>query len=101
MTLQIVTANRLIDGIVVYLAANGGWSEDLNAGLIARDEEAAKAALAAGEQAARERKVVAPYLIDVREADGAVVPVRYRELLRAAGPSSHPEFNRPQAGIRN
>ena len=97
MTLQIVTANRLVDGIVVYLGADGGWSENLNASLIARDDDAAKSALAAGEQATRDRQVVAPYLIDVRETAGGILPVRYRELLRAIGPSSHPEFGRPQS----
>jgi hypothetical protein len=38
--------------------------------------------------------VVAPYLIDVVVEDGRVWPVRYREVLRAVGPSTHPEFNR-------
>ena len=26
---NVVTANRLIDGIVVYLAADGGWTEEI------------------------------------------------------------------------
>jgi hypothetical protein len=97
MTLQIVTANRLKDGIVVYLATDGAWLEDVGASLIARDEDEAKTVLAAGEQAARERKVVAPYLIEVEERAGRIIPARYREQLRAFGPSSHPEFGRPPA----
>ncbi len=97
MTLQIVTANRLKDGIVVYLAADCAWPEDVGASLVARGDEEAKAALATGEQAARERKVVAPYLIEVEEQAGRIVPTRYREQLRAFGPSSHPEFGRPPA----
>ncbi|MGH6930984.1 MAG: DUF2849 domain-containing protein [Dongiaceae bacterium] len=97
MTLQIVTANRLRDGIVVYLGADGAWSERLNDSRVARDDEQAKGLLAAGEQAARDHRVVAPYLIDVQETADGIVPARYRELLRAIGPSSHPEFGRPQA----
>ena len=97
MTLQIVTANRLRDGIVVYLAEGGQWVEEVGRAAVAGDDESAKALLAEGERAVVERVVVAPYLIEVKAEDGRVVPTRYREVLRALGPSSHPEFNRPAA----
>lgn len=97
MTLQVVTANRLRDGLVVYLAEGGRWVEEVGQAVMASDAESAKALLAAGEQAVADRVVVAPYLIDVRAEGGRVMPTRYREVLRALGPSSHPEFNRPTA----
>ena len=31
--------------------------------------------------------VVEPYLVEVREADGSLTPIRYRERVRVAGPS--------------
>lgn len=96
MTLQVVTANRLRDGLVVYLA-EGGWVEEVGRAQVADNDEAAKALLAAGERAVAERVVVAPYLIDVKSEGGRVTPTRYREALRALGPSSHPEFGRPAA----
>jgi hypothetical protein len=93
MTLQIVTANRLTDGRVVYLAEGERWVEALRGSRIARNEDEAKTLLGIGETAARDRQVVAPYLIDVVEEDGRVWPVRYREVLRAVGPSTLPEFD--------
>jgi hypothetical protein len=94
MTLQIVTANRLADGRVVYLGEGERWIETLRGSRIAHSEDEAKSLLAIGEDAAKQRAVVAPYLIDVVVEDGRVWPVRYREVLRAVGPSTHPELNR-------
>jgi hypothetical protein len=50
---------------------------------------------AIAEKAVADRIVVAPYLIDVKIEGDHVTPTRYREVLRALGPSSHPEFGRP------
>jgi len=95
MTLQVVTANRLIDGRVVFLADGYRWVEEIGAARVADGEEAGKALLAIGEKAAADRIVVAPYLIDVSSDGARITPTRYREVLRALGPSSHPEFGRP------
>jgi uncharacterized protein DUF2849 len=94
MTLQIVTANRLSDGRVVYLGEGERWIEALRGSRIARSEDEAKTLLAIGADAEKQRQVVAPYLIDVVVEDGRVWPVRYREVVRAVGPSTHPELNR-------
>jgi len=85
MTLQILTANRLADGAVVFRAADGRWVERL-AGAEVVDEAAAPALLKAGE-AEVATKVVGPYLIEVAISDGEPVPLRYRERIRAEGPS--------------
>ena len=84
---QMVTANRLADGAVVFLAADGRWVERVAAGAVAGEGEAAAALLKRAEADAR-TEVVAPYLIDVGPApDGTVVALRYRERIRAEGPS--------------
>lgn len=86
-TLQILTANRLADGAVVYLTAAGTWSTELRRGVVAREEKAASALLARGQRDAEQAVVVAPYLIAVtQEADGPRA-VSLRERIRAAGPS--------------
>ncbi|MGZ9033882.1 MAG: DUF2849 domain-containing protein [Rhodospirillales bacterium] len=89
MPQQVLTANRLCDGVVVFLDGDGRWTEHIAAARVA--EKADGEALAkAGEATAAE--VIAPYLIDVTlEADGPR-PLRYRERIRAFGPSVHPEF---------
>ena len=40
---SVVTANRLIDGIVVYLATDGGWTEEIGRARIAETEDEIKA----------------------------------------------------------
>ena len=95
MTLQVVTANRLGDGRVVFLADGYRWVEEIGQARVGETEEAANALLAIAEKAAADRIVVAPYLIGVSTDGERVMPTRYREILRALGPSSHPEFRRP------
>lgn len=94
---QVVTANRLGDGRVVFLAPGDLWVEEIGRARIAETEDAGKALVAIAEKAVTDRIVVAPYLIEVKAENDRVTPTRYREVLRALGPSSHPEFGRPAA----
>jgi hypothetical protein len=87
MKTQVATANRLTDGAVVYATPTGGWSEIIEDGHIAPDENAARALLETAEHAVREQVVIGPYLIDMIIEDGALRPRRVREAIRAAGPS--------------
>lgn len=84
-TQQIITANRLNDGFVVYLTA-GGWSPAIADSLLCADDPAVASALVTAEQAVADRLVVDPYAIEVTNRD-AINPVRYREQIRAFGPS--------------
>jgi sulfite reductase (NADPH) hemoprotein beta-component len=84
MTVQIVTANRLRDGAVVYLAADRSWSEDFSASLPLRDEAAAKAALDGTAVDVKARKVVGPYLAEVDETPNGIQPNSARERIRAS-----------------
>ncbi|MCU0894828.1 MAG: DUF2849 domain-containing protein [Rhodospirillales bacterium] len=88
---QVLTANRLSDGVVVFLDANGRWSEHIAAARVAEKDDA-DALTEAGE--ARGNEVVAPYLIDVALDAGGPQPLRYRERIRAFGPSIHPQFGK-------
>jgi hypothetical protein len=80
---KILTANRLQDGAVVWLALAGRWSTDFE-DAVRLDPELAAAALAGAE--AQPGRFVAPYLI---EAEGAGVERReqLRESIRAGGPT--------------
>jgi hypothetical protein len=86
MTLQMLTANRLTDGTVVFRAADGRWVEQVAEGQVVEAAEA-PALLREGEAALARAEVVGPYLIDVAITDGRPVPLRYRERIRADGPS--------------
>ncbi|HEV2561941.1 MAG TPA: DUF2849 domain-containing protein [Rhizomicrobium sp.] len=84
---QILTANRLRDGEVVYWR-DGNWVEAYGEAQIFPDDASADAALAAAQDFVKRNIVVATYLFDVR-ADGS--PVKEREIIRAAGPSVRPD----------
>ncbi|HSY87964.1 MAG TPA: DUF2849 domain-containing protein [Verrucomicrobiae bacterium] len=85
MGTQMVTANRLRDGAVVFLAAAGRWTTRVGEGHVAETESHAAELLRAAE--AMPTEVVAPYLIEVASSGGGWSPTRYRERIRAEGPS--------------
>jgi len=94
--LQMLTSNRLKSGDVLY-RKGAGWVLTLAEGEVYRDQAAADAALAAANAELVRNEFVAPYLFEVREKDGGIVPVKEREIIRAAGPTVHPHTGK-QAG---
>jgi len=85
--ISVLTANRLGDGIVVFLDFEGAWSEDIALAVVARDPDEARALEDRGAYDSARNLVVEPYLVEVREAGGNLTPIRYRERVRVAGPS--------------
>jgi len=92
--MNIITANRLLDGVVVYRTRQSGWTE--------RFEDAARyeasespAALAAAEQDVLQ--VVKPYLVALDGPDVFTKRERMREGIRAAGPTVRRDLGK-QAG---
>ena len=81
---SVVTANRLTDGIVVYLASDGGWTEEIGRARLAETEDEVKALEAEAAKDVAARKVVAVYPMDVAVRDGTVDPLSVRERIRAA-----------------
>ena len=93
---QMLTANRLRDGDVLYRKADS-WVLNLAEGEVYPDAASADAALAAATAELTRNEVVAPYLFEVRAVGGKTVPVKEREIIRAAGPTVHPHTGK-QAG---
>jgi hypothetical protein len=85
--IAVLTANRLGDGIVVYLAADGRWVESIEMAVVARSAEEARALQEQGARDSAANLVVEPYLAEVAEAGGRRVPARMRERVRVDGPS--------------
>ena len=101
MTPRMVTANRLGDGLVVYLDRGGGWSERIADGRVASDDAEAAASMTVAAAAAAACQVVEPYLIDVVDGGGGVRPSSFRERIRAQGPTVRSDFldhDRPNRG---
>ena len=85
--ISVLTANRLGDGIVVFLDFEGAWNENIAEAVVARDPDEARALEDRGAYDAAHNLVVEPYLVEMREEGGRLTPVRTRERIRVAGPS--------------
>ena len=85
--MEIITANELLSGAVVYLGSDGAWQVALErARLFGPDEaEARDAAIAAAKQTGR---LVGIEIEKVAVEAGRVVPNRLRERIRANGPTA-------------
>jgi hypothetical protein len=84
--IQVLTANRLRDGDVVYWREDT-WIEDFALAQIFADKPSADAALARAAEDVKARRVVNPYLFPVREEAGRIRAVEEREIVRSEGPS--------------
>jgi hypothetical protein len=91
---QVVTANHLLSGDVVYLTTSATWSRRIAEAAVVANVEAGTALLAEAETQAKKNIVVAPYLIPVDASVSPPRPIQYREVLRAEGPSTE---RRPSA----
>ncbi|MGO4871167.1 MAG: DUF2849 domain-containing protein [Roseiarcus sp.] len=95
---EIVTANRLVDGVVVFLNAEGGWDEDFARAAVYADSDAVKAALALGAEAVARGLIVDPYAILVELRNGHYAPKALREAIRASGPTVRRDLGKQAQG---
>jgi hypothetical protein len=86
-TPKVITANRLIDGLVVFIAEGPSWVTDIVKAAVFEDGAKLDEAMAFGAAEVAARKIVDPYTIDIIIEDGRPVPERLRERIRAIGPS--------------
>ena len=90
---QIITANRLSDGAVVYFTAGKGWSVSFADGAVWNDQEGAEAALVESKEWVKARIVVEPYLFDVAVTEAGAKPISARERIRADHkPTVEPDY---------
>ncbi len=82
--LQVASANRLVDGVVVWLDEAGQWTDRLENAAIARDKRNAEILL--DRARAEAFTVIDPFLVAVTEDDdGTIDPLSLREKIRASG----------------
>ncbi len=93
--MKALTANRLIDGEVVFWS-HGRWVGRFGEAELFTDD--ASAEVAEGHGKAQPTVVVEPYLIDVVETDEGTAPAAYRERLRALGPTNSPHHGKQAEG---
>jgi len=82
----VVTANRVIDGAVVYRRADGGWTTDLGDAAIATNAAVAGALIK--DAVADDLRAAGAYVAAVKlTSSGTVRPGNLRELIRLSGPT--------------
>jgi len=96
---DVVTANRLADGIVVFQTAEAGWSESFADAAVLPDAAAVKAALERAAEDAALNLVVDPYAFPVETRSGHLVPKALREAIRAAGPTIRRDLGKQAHGL--
>lgn len=82
---NIVTANRLTDGAVVYRTADGEWSTDIALSMVVSTAPEALELLNASK--ADGRRVVDVYLAPVKIERDRIIPGNLREMIRMRGPT--------------
>jgi hypothetical protein len=84
---QMIIANRLRDGAVVFLAPNEGWEPAIAAGAVIDNEPDATRLMEVAKQHELHCLVIDPQLIEVEIEDGKPRPTAIREAIRAFGPT--------------
>ncbi|MCK7610570.1 DUF2849 domain-containing protein [Roseibium sediminicola] len=97
--MKVITANRLLNGDVVWLAEGGAWVERITLASTFDGKDAVAEGLAEGAEAEKNQQVVGVYEMDVTVEDGVIVPVRLREKIRAKGPTTHPQFGKQAQAV--
>jgi hypothetical protein len=95
---DVITANRLTDGLVVFQTLDECWSEDFNRAAVLPDPEATVVALKRAKEDEASNIVVDPYCIVVEERNGHLAPKALREAIRATGPTIRRDLGKQALG---
>jgi hypothetical protein len=96
---DIITANRLADGVVVFQNAGGGWDDDFNRAAVHNAKDATAAALTRAQRDEAANLVVDPYAVEVEARNGHYAPKALREAIRAAGPTTRRDLGKQAIGL--
>jgi sulfite reductase (NADPH) hemoprotein beta-component len=88
---QLVIANRLDDGRVVFLKECGEWSVNAADAAVAEAPEALDKLEALGKEASSSNFVVDPQLVPAETGD-AISPAHMKQAMQAKGPSVRPDL---------
>ena len=85
--LQMIIANRLTDGLVVFLDPRENWDPAIGSGVLIEGDADAQRLLAVATRHEAECRVIDPQLIEVAIDNGKPRPTAMREAIRAFGPT--------------
>jgi hypothetical protein len=95
---DVIIANRLTDGVVVFQTADGSWIEDFNRAAVLPDAQATADALKRAKQDEANNIVVDTYAVEVEERNGHFAPKALREAIKAAGPTIRRDLGKQALG---
>ena len=95
---QVLTANRLRDGEVVFLTRAGTWSENIDEAALAIEKEASAGLESQGAKAVAATLVTCAYLFDAERKDGHVRALHIRERIRTLGPTVRMDLGKQAEG---
>ena len=84
---QVMTANRLNDGDVVFLTRSGQWSEKIDDAVLALEPLAVAALEARAVEDVKTNLVTGQYLFEATRVDSKIRADHIRERIRTLGPS--------------
>ncbi|NVJ69681.1 MAG: DUF2849 domain-containing protein [Alphaproteobacteria bacterium] len=89
---QMIVANRLLDGRVVFLKADGTWTAIAGEAAVAADEAGVETLEGLAQKSADENYVLSVEVIDATERDGKPYPAHMKFAMQAQGPSVRPDL---------
>jgi hypothetical protein len=85
--LKIISANRLTDGLVVYLISEGVWTADISQakGFVSDNEVDSALQIAKADE--KRNLMLDPFAVEVEAIDNGYEPLSRRNSIRAKGPT--------------
>ena len=94
---QVISANRLDDGIVVFLGSTGEWVERLDDATTFADKASLEVAVSSAQKDVAQNRVVDIYPFEVKVAGPKIAAVTLRDIIRTSGPTVHRDHGKQAA----
>ncbi|HQX84002.1 MAG: DUF2849 domain-containing protein [Rhizobiales bacterium] len=95
---QVMTANRLRDGEVVFLTRSGEWNEKIDEAVLALEPQATAALEARANEDVKATLVTGSYLFDAERVGGKIRALHMRERIRTLGPTVRLDLGKQAEG---
>lgn len=95
---QVMTANRLRDGEVVFLTRAGVWADAIDDAVLAQEPQAVAALEARAKADEKATLVTGAYLFEATRVDGKIRADHIRERIRAQGPTVRMDLGKQAEG---
>jgi Protein of unknown function (DUF2849) len=95
---QVMTANRLRDGDVVFLTRSGEWALAIDNAVLAQEPQALAALELRAKADEKATLVTGAYLFEAERIDGKLRAAHIRERIRAQGPTVRLDLGKQAEG---